>query len=403
MAKLKLTVKQVERLRAPAPSGQQTLYWDTELKGFGVLVSGTTKGKSYVVQHDLPGGRTRRVTIGPTNVFTLGQAQQRAKGLLSDFLAGRDPKAKRTQTLAATLDAYLARTGLRESTRVEYRAMVEGHLKSWLKLPLAEITSEMVEKRHRAIAAGIKASGGNSGEARANSVMRVLRALFNYAAIHDLTLTRNPVRLKGQWFEVERRKRTIKADQLPTFYKAVCALPSKVARDYLLLLLFTGLRRREAASLRWTDIDLKERIIRIPAQRTKSGEALDLPMTDLVHDLLVARRALGDTVFVFPANSKSGYIEEPKFPLSAVAAATGITVSAHDLRRTFITNAESTDMSPLALKALVNHALPKGDVTAGYVQMDVERLRKPAQRVVNKLKELCGVEDVSGENIARLA
>jgi len=39
------------------------------------------------------------------------------------------------------------------------------------------------------------------------------------------------------------------------------------------------------------------------------------------------------------------------------AKGTGITVSVHDLRRTFIMLAESTDISPLALKALVNHAL----------------------------------------------
>jgi integrase len=368
-------------------------------------VSGTTASKTFVVQRDLPGGRTRRVTLGPTNVLTLEAARARAEAVLGEFYAGRDPKAaaKCGKTLGVILNDYLARPGLRDSTRAEYRDMVAGHLKSWLKLPLSEITLDMVETRHRTIAAGIKATGSRSGEARANSVMRVLRALYNYAAEHDPSLTRNPVRLKGHWFEVDRRKRVIKTDQLPAFYRAVCALPNPVARDYLLLLLFTGLRRREAASLRWTDLELRERIIRIPAERTKSDEALDLPMTDFVHDLLVARRALGDARFVFPSNSKSGFIEEPKFPLSAVAAATGIVVSAHDLRRTFITIAESSDISPLALKALVNHALPKGDVTAGYVQMDVARLREPAQQVANKLKQLCGIEDLAGENITKLA
>jgi integrase len=72
-----------------------------------------------------------------------------------------------------------------------------------------------------------------------------------------------------------------------------------------------------------------------------------------------------------------------------VAAACGIEISAHDLRRTFITIAESADISPLALKALVNHALGS-DVTSGYVQMTTERLREPAQKVADKLKELCG-------------
>jgi integrase len=129
-------------------------------------------------------------------------------------------------------------------------------------------------------------------------------------------------------------------------------LPNPIARDYLLLLLFTGLRRREAATLRWDCVDFSARIIRLPAASTKAGRKLDLPMSDFVRDLLVARRAAGDTVWVFPSNSKSGHIEEPKFALQQVAATSGIRVSAHDLRRTYATIAESTDISVLAPKAL---------------------------------------------------
>jgi integrase len=84
-----------------------------------------------------------------------------------------------------------------------------------------------------------------------------------------------------------------------------------------------------------------------------------------------------------------------------VAAATNIRVSVHDLRRTYITVAESTDMSVLALKALVNHSLGK-DVTVGYIQMTAERLRVPAQRVADRLKSLIGIESVGGANVVKL-
>ena len=181
----------------------------------------------------------------------------------------------------------------------------------------------------------------------------------------------------------------VSSEELPAFYEAVATLPNTVARDYLLLLLFTGLRRREAAALTWEDVDLKEKVIRVPATSTKAGRKLDLPMSTFVHDRLVARRAIGQAEYVFPSNSKSGHIEEPKFPLRQVAERTSVKVSVHDLRRTFITVAESTDMSPLALKALVNHAIGS-DVTAGYVQMTTERLRGPAQAVCDKLIESSG-------------
>jgi len=74
-------------------------------------------------------------------------------------------------------------------------------------------------------------------------------------------------------------------------------------------------------------------------------------------------------------------------------------VSAHDLRRTFVTVAEGADISPMALKALVNHALGN-DVTSGYVQMTTERLREPAQRVADRLRALCGI--AAPEGVARM-
>jgi integrase len=400
----KLTEKIVARLPAPDPSGKQRLYWDPDLKVFGVLCSGATTAKTYVVQRAVK-GVSRRVTIGPANVLTLADAKKRAEPILSLFFSGVDPKAKNSKsaTLAATLAAYLeARAGLKPRSKASYRETVERHLRGWLTKPLSTITRDMVEARHRQIAEEIVTmTGRHSGQATANAVMRSLRLLWNYAADRDASLGPNPVRLRKQWFDVPRREGLVKANDLPAFYAAVIGLSNTVARDYLLLLLFTGLRRREAASLRWADVDLAGRVIRIPAARTKAGRKLDLPMSDVVRNLMVARRAIGDGRFVFMANSKSGHIEEPKFALQDVAAACGVKVTVHDLRRTFITVAESCDISPLALKALANHATGN-DVTAGYVQMTTERLREPAQKVADKLKELCGIAEAAGDNVARL-
>jgi len=92
MPRLRLTQRAVDRRPAPDPSGRQVLHWDTELRGFAVLCSGVSSAKSYVVQRDLPDGRSRRVTIGPCNVLTLDAARRQAEGILAEFFAGRDPK-----------------------------------------------------------------------------------------------------------------------------------------------------------------------------------------------------------------------------------------------------------------------------------------------------------------------
>ena len=86
MPTLKLTAKAIAALPAPDPSGKPKLYFDIELRGFGCLISGKTASKSYVVQRDLKGGKTRRVTIGAVNVLSLDAARAAAREVLSQIL-----------------------------------------------------------------------------------------------------------------------------------------------------------------------------------------------------------------------------------------------------------------------------------------------------------------------------
>jgi integrase len=104
--------------------------------------------------------------------------------------------------------------------------------------------------------------------------MRTLRALWFFAA-ERADLPPNPVlRLRRQWFAEPRRERMVRAEEMPQFYAAVLGLPNEIARDFLLLLLFTGMRRGEASRLRWIDVDLTQKIIRVPADSTKAKRKL---------------------------------------------------------------------------------------------------------------------------------
>jgi integrase len=392
-----LTQKGVAKLKAPTASGKQEVVCDTTLKGFAVLLSGVTGAKTYIAQRTVRGA-TRRITIGPTSAIKAEDARRRAEEIIIDLIAGRDPKARGAAaiTVAATIELYVERKGtkLRPRTAELYRSSASRYFAKWATLPLRDITPRMVEEEHARI-------GKEFGEGAANNSMRVLRAAYNYIA-RDADLPSNPVRLREHWFNLPRREGRVKGDDLAKFYAAVLNLPNPVARDYILLMLFTGLRRREAASLRWDDIDFASGVIRLPAARTKSGRKFDLPLTSLTRDLLIARRAIGDTKFVFPADSASGHIEEPKMPLGLVKDACGVAVSAHDLRRTFLSIAERC-VSGVTLKALANHALADKDVTEGYIGIEPKEIAEAAQVVANRLAELCEIPQLSGENIMRLA
>jgi integrase len=71
-----------------------------------------------------------------------------------------------------------------------------------------------------------------------------------------------------------------------------------------------------------------------------------------------------------------------------------VSFTLHDLRRTFITVAEGLDISAYALKRLLNHKM-NHDVTAGYIVMDVERLREPMQMISKHLLKLMGVKEAA--------
>src|SRR5262249_44878145 len=131
------------------------------------------------------------------------------------------------------------------------------------------------------------------GGAWANVCMRLLRALFNFAAgkyadeAGRSPFATNPVKVLSEtkaWAKIDRRRNVIKSHELADWYRAVQNLTNTTTRDYLLLLIFSGLRRQEAARLRWSDIDLKGRTLTIPD--TKNRRPLELPLPQFLYAML---------------------------------------------------------------------------------------------------------------------
>ena len=161
---------------------------------------------------------------------------------------------------------------------------------------------------------------------------------------------------------------------------------SDYVRDFLLMALFTGMRRSELQRLRWENIDLDERKLHLPT--TKNGDPLMLPLSDFLLNLLRERKAsAGASPWVFPGNGPAGHIVEPKKFLQRVSAASGVSFTLHDLRRTYITIAESLDIPHYALKRLLNHR-SSADVTGGYIIINVERLRGPVELISERILKM---------------
>ncbi len=401
--RLKLTQSSVAEIE-PVP-GRQLLVWDTELRGFGLRIS-AGGAKSYIMQRRI-GKATRRITIGRADDIKAEAARRKALAVASQFAEGIDPVIEKRRiaaqkvTLGDAFDEYIAapkkkgggRGASKKALTIRDISKHKVRFSDWLDLPLRDITGAMVKQRHAEIAV--------TSPAQANLAMRYLRAALNHAIADsdedEPILKHNPVdRLNrlNQWAQVKAAKGHIPNDRIAEWVAAVQTgllglKHDNELRDALLFLLLTGARLAEVLgsladdypALRWADVDLKKRLVVF--RDTKNRTDHELPLGEALAKLLANRKKVAGPVHVFsdadgnsPTDLRSAY--------HRISKATGINVTAHDLRRTFATAASRLDISAYKLKRLTNH-ISGGDVTAGYVQVTTEDLRDAMQRIEDYL------------------
>ena len=364
----------------------QVFYRDTAIAGFGLRV--TSGGvMSFIIEKRF-NGKVKRITLGRYGKLTVEQARIQAMTYLGDIVTGKDPitdkKNKQIKgiTLGDAFEDYLqSRKDLKPSTIQDYRRAITGAFEHWQTKPLTDISKDMVQLRHSAL--------GKRSKARANNAMRVLRLVFNHAISkyedsqgNPIILT-NPVDRLSQtraWYKVAQRQTLIKPHELPDWFAATMQLNNETTRHYLYFVLFTGLRRSEASRLKWDDVDFEGKTVTI--KETKNHQVHVLPLSDFLYELLKKRHAVKASPYVFPSDSERGFLIEPRTAVKRVSELSGVTFTLHDLRRTFITIAESLDTPGYALKRLLNQKDPT-DVTDGYNVSNVDRLREPMQQITD--------------------
>ncbi|HLY26189.1 MAG TPA: site-specific integrase [Aggregatilineales bacterium] len=133
-------------------------------------------------------------------------------------------------------------------------------------------------------------------------------------------------------------------------------LRQKRNRALIAVLFLTGLRRAEAAALRWADIDLSEGILHVRHGKGDTSRDVALAGDLAVEALRVWQQAQGtDREFVFCPLLKGDRLGPDKPIITqavyqvvqATAEQAGIVFSPHDARRTLITEALTTG-TPLA-------------------------------------------------------
>lgn len=400
MPKLKLDEVSVRTAVLP-PGKRQEIFWDTKQRGLGLALSLTTK--SFVYQRDLPGGLTRRVTLGRYPEITLTQARKEAAKKHAAMLDGIDPAAERrarvreqqrkeheTFTLRQALANHVADMRTKHCAKRSIDTItdeVERLLAAWLDKPLVEIRRKDCIQRHRQLSEDHGPVAANRALRHFRSCWRSAQRLFEQLPPHPVFVVYN---------KQSRKRSPIAWEDLPAWWEGVKAIDNPVRRDINLLLLFTGLRNEDARTIRWEHIDFDKGTLHRPKPKGGTDRAFTIPLAAYVLAMLAKRKldnviqfgndkgwvfatfdAIGTVTHIVEAR-RTGYVEDAetgKMHKKTTAP------TPHRLRDTFATACLEAGVGMLETKVLMNHSLPAGSVTEGYMRPSLEHLRAAAEKV----------------------
>ena len=380
MADLRLALNDKAIGRLPPPLSGQYKVRDVDLKGFYLLVG--KRRRTYMVQADLRQGGKRlatiKVTVGDATLITTRDARAVAKSYLGEIAQGRHPKPPSVvevsddQALPAsdiTLReaweryrvAHMIRKNRSEGTIAGYRDHVENIFTEWLDTPLRELGDDpgRVAKRHDIITI-------ERGPYRANCAMRTFRAIYNHARkTHRSLPADNPVDAVD-WNTEERRNTAMGAADLPVWFEQLNMLDNPIRREFHLLVLLSGSRPTAMKTIRPEHFDFRRRTLHIAKPKGGSKRAFDIPLSRQMIRAIIRVMRYGRAMhpnaagaWLFPADSKSGHIEEHKEDRDDLSK------WGNDLRQSYRTLATIAGVSEVDAKLLMNHAIP--GVNSGYI------------------------------------
>lgn len=417
MATFKLTDVQVEALQA---SESDTYAWDTALPRFGVRVT-PAGARIYLIQYRPKGAagekpKTRRISIGrhDGDLWNVTKARAAARKLLAPVDLGRDPFAdaaaarnashqadvaaqeqrafeardaerREKETFEVQAELYIERRlARRRSAGEAARLLRHGPIKAWGKRHISDIRRSDVADLIEAI--------GQRSEAVARATYAELRPLFDWCLVRDLieispcTSLTAPPRPKA-------RDRVLSELELRLIWRATAAMGFPFGSVFQLLML-TGQRRAEVAGMKWDELDLSAARWRIPAERTKNGQAHEIDLSPEVVAILAEVEKTGP--HLFPARgdgavrgfsatkrkldslieglrrqdaAKAG--EDP--PKEALAA-----WRIHDLRRTAATGMAALGFPPHVVERVLNHVSGTQSGLVGVYQRHEYRAERKA-------------------------
>ena len=375
--KFKFTNANIKNLPAPT---KRTFVYDTIEVGLSLQI--TPNGAKSFYYRGVVLGKQIRVKLGEPSYMSVDDARQAARKAKINMKEGINPIEERKKiTGESSLEQLYTRfmdekeQHIRPITMEYYKDLWKRYLSTLANKKISQITPDELKILHKRLTL-------NNGKRCANQTIVLLRTIYNHFIKQNIYQGFNPdnaVQLNKQI----ARTRHLSGNELESFRDAINETEDSIPKFAIMMLWFTGARRRNVFSMKWEDIKLEEKLWTIP--ETKTQNDANVVLVNAAIDILNQLKDMRYNEYVFfSTTSKSGHIGGVRKTWEGILKRAKITnFHLHDLRHTFATSLLANGADAFMVKKTLTHKSLQS--TQIYVNLEVNDLREKLNETVNKM------------------
>ncbi|MFP6754142.1 MAG: integrase family protein, partial [Alphaproteobacteria bacterium] len=329
-------------IRAARPGKE---LFDNSVPGFGLRV--TPKGtRSWSLRYRFA-GKQKRISLGTYPAYSLSEARTLARETRvklekgHGYIRSRRSEPRVNEALDLFIEKYAKprnRTWRETASRFDQyvRPPLGGmHLSAIRQADVQSILDQIIDA-NKPIAA--------------NRLHANLRKFFRWCLSQQLT-DFNPAENIAKPAKERSRDRVLNDAEIKKIWRA-CDTMGWPFGPLVQILLITGVRRNEARSMRWTQIDGSKWTV--PAEITKSDRLHEVPLPRLGLYVLSNCREADDLVFSTTGVTPFSGFTKAKRRLDDMSGTSEWRL--HDLRRTVASNMARLEVAPHVVERILNHS-----------------------------------------------
>lgn len=327
------------------------------------------------------GGKQRVITLGTYAVLSLADARKTAKDMAAEVALGHDVAGEKQErkknalakieaeknawTVAQLCDEFFERVIL---PKWKHSDIVRRRIENDIKPNLGRMKAEEVKPRDVDDMLQVVVKRG--APTVANDVLRWTKRIFDFAIKRHVVMS-NPASAfdpSDAGGKEESRNRWLTCEEIIKLFAAMREMLGRFSVENLYavrLLLLLAVRKEELVAAPWSEFDLEEAVWHLPAERTKTSSAIDIPLPALaVETLRELHRLANGSAYVFPAR-KMQHRMVPHIDLNTLNAALAKHIrpklkdvsnfTIHDFRRTARTHLAALGVDPFVAERCLNH------------------------------------------------